>query len=168
MSLINIILGILFLIAGYKIFWLFLASLGFLFGFEYASAFFFGLPAWKTLLISAAFGLVGLLLALFLQGLAIVVAGLIAGSYIIFSLWNLFGWGLGQWWWILFILSGITVSILLVIFFNPVLIVLTSFIGAILIIQAFPLSRIMNIALFIVFSIVGIFVQGSQYFSLKK
>ena len=92
MNVINILLGIIFLIVGQKIFWLFIACLGFLFGFEFAATFFAGQVYWKTFLISVICGLLGLVSALFLQELAIIVTGFIAGGYLFLSLWNLLGW----------------------------------------------------------------------------
>ena len=167
MNLINIVIGIIFLIVGQRLFWLFIASLGFLFGFEFAATFFAGQAHWKTFLISVICGLLGLVGALFLQELAIIVTGFIAGGYIFLSLWQLLGWRINEWWWLLFVVSGITVSILLAIFFNPVLIVLTSFIGALLIIQALPFTPGMKILLFVILFAAGIFAQSNHYFYAK-
>jgi len=164
MNLITLLIGIIFLIAGQKIFWLFIASLGFLFGFEFAATFLAGQEYWKTFLISVICGLVGLVCALFLQELAIIVTGFIAGGYIFLSLWNLSGWRINEWWWLFFVVSGISVSVLLAIFFNPVLIVLSSCIGAMLIIQAFPFTPVMKIALFLILFAFGVFVQSNHYF----
>ena len=99
MNLMDIFIGIVFLIAGQRIFWLFIASLGFLFGFEFAATFLVGQAYWKTFLISLICGLVGLVSALFLQELAIIVTGFIAGGYIFLSLWHLLGWTMNEWWW---------------------------------------------------------------------
>jgi hypothetical protein len=168
MNLISISVGIIFLIVGQKIFWLFIASLGFFFGFEFAATFLSGQEFWKTVFIAVICGLVGLVSALFLQELAIIVTGFIAGGYIFLSLWNLSGWRISEWWWLLFVASGITVSVLLAIFFNPVLIVLTSFIGALLIIQALPFTPGMKMPLFVILFALGILVQTSHYFSAKR
>jgi len=167
MDLINILIGIIFLIAGQKIFWFFIASLGFLFGFEFAATFFAGQAFWKTFFISVSCGLLGLVCALFLQELAIIITGFIAGGYIFLSLGNLLGWRVNEWWWLFFVASGITVSVLLAIFFNPVLIVLTSFIGALLIIQAVPFTPEMKILMFVILVASGILVQGNHYFYAK-
>jgi hypothetical protein len=69
-----------------------------------------------------------------------------------------------EWWWLLFVASGVTVSIFLAIFFNPVLIGLTSFIGALLIIQVLPFSPAMKAVSFVILFAFGIFVQGNHYF----
>jgi hypothetical protein len=163
-NLIIILIGIIFLIVGQRIFWLFIASLGFLFGVEFASTFFAGQVYWKTLLISVICGLLGLVCSLFLQELGIIVTGFIAGGYIFLSLWNLLGWRINEWGWLLFFLSGIIVSSLLLIFFNPVLIVLSSGIGAMIIIQALPTTPAMKILLFLLLFAFGVFVQSNHYF----
>ncbi|WAC09044.1 MAG: hypothetical protein OS130_07655 [Thermodesulfobacteriota bacterium] len=92
MNVINLLIGVIFLIAGQRLFWLFIAGLGFLFGFEFAAIFLAGQAYWKTFLISVICGLLGLVSALFLQELAIVVTGFIAGGYIFLGLGELFGW----------------------------------------------------------------------------
>ncbi|HPD61514.1 MAG TPA: hypothetical protein PKV48_07140, partial [Thermodesulfobacteriota bacterium] len=79
----------------------------------------------------------------------------------------LLGWRVNEWWWLFFVASGITVSVLLAIFFNPVLIVLTSFIGALLIIQAVPFTPEMKILMFVILVASGILVQGNHYFYAK-
>ena len=71
---------------------------------------------------------------------------------------------MNEWWWLLFGVSGIMVSILLAIFFNPVLMVLTSFIGALLIIQALPFTPVMKAVLFVILFAFGVFVQTNHYF----
>ncbi len=167
MDIINILAGAVFLLAGQKVFWLFIAGLGFLFGFEFSTVFFFGYEYWHKLVISVIFGLLGLVSALFLQSLAIILTGFIAGGYLFLSLWNFMGWKVGGWWWIFFLISGIITSVLLANFFSPFLILLTSFIGALLIIQFFPLVPVMKIIFFIVLCVIGILVQSSQYFNMK-
>ncbi len=166
MGIINILTGILFLLVGQRLYWLFIAGLGFLFGFEFSTAFFFGYAHWQKLVISLIFGLLGLVSALFLQGLAIILTGFITGGYLFLNLWKFMGWEIG-WWWILFFISGVVTSILLANFFNPVLILLTSFIGTLLIIQFFPLIPVMKIIFFIAIFAIGIFVQSNQYFNIK-
>jgi hypothetical protein len=167
MNLINILIGIIFLITGQKFFWLFIAFLGFLFGFEFATIFLVVQSYWKMFLISVICGLVGLGFAFFLQELAIIVSGFIAGGYIFLSLWHLAGLKMTEWWWLFFVASGIVASILLFIFFDPVLIVLSSFIGALVIIQELPFSPATKIFLFVILFTIGISLQSHHYFYAK-
>ena len=74
------IVGVAILLFGRKLFWLFVAALGFAVGLEIAAYFMREPPVWMTLLIALGLGLLGALLAIMLQKLAIAVAGFIAGD----------------------------------------------------------------------------------------
>jgi len=159
----NIILGAIFIFAGRKIFWLFVASLGFLFGVSLSANIFWGQTEWLTFVFSLVLGLLGLALALFLQKLAVAFSGFVSGGYIFLSLCNIFGWHLGQWQWVFFIVSSIIVSGLFMLLFNPALIVFSSFIGAMLIAQYLPVSALIQNILFTALFIIGIFAQSNQF-----
>jgi len=144
----NFVLGAIFIFAGKKIFWLFVASLGFLYGVLLSANIFWGQTEWQTLVIALAFGLLGLVLALFLQKLAVAFSGFIAGGYIFLSLCNMFGWHIGQWQWVLLIAGGIIGSGLFILLFNPALIVFSSFIGAMLIVKNLPVTALIQNIMF--------------------
>lgn len=156
----NIILGVIFLVAGRKIFWLFVASLGFLFGFLLSSNMQLGLSNLQTFVISLVFGLIGLFLAVFLQNLAVAFSGFIAGGYIFLSLSRIYGWQMGGGQWAFIIASGIIGSILFMILFNPALTVFSSFIGAMLIVQHLAVTAVIQNILFTVLFIIGILAQS--------
>jgi hypothetical protein len=82
----RILAGALLLVLGRKLFWLFVAVVGFATGLMLATRFFQTQPEWLQLLIGIGFGLVGALLAYFFQEIAIAVAGFLAGGYIALSL----------------------------------------------------------------------------------
>ena len=73
--LIFLVVGLLLLLAGRRLFWLFVAVAGFVAGVEAVP---YVLPLQTelfTLVVGLAFGLLGALLAFFLQKLAIAIAG---------------------------------------------------------------------------------------------
>jgi len=133
----RILIGILVLTLGRKLFWLFVAVVGFAFGASLGSQFFQGQPDWVILIIALGAGLLGALLALFLQKVAIALAGFIGGGYIALYLVNALGWGTpDSSAWLPFLIGGVIGLVLMIALFDWALIALSSLIGAGLIVQA--------------------------------
>ncbi|MEY2498258.1 MAG: hypothetical protein QOD12_1814, partial [Verrucomicrobiota bacterium] len=84
--IIGVVVGAAILLFGRKLFWLFVAALGFAMGLEIAAYFMRDPPIWMTLVVALVLGVVGALLAILLQKLAIAVAGFIAGGRIAWAL----------------------------------------------------------------------------------
>jgi hypothetical protein len=76
-----LLVGGLLLLAGRRLFWIFVAAAGFLLGAEVAARMASGRAEWVILAVALAFGLAGLVLSLFAQRLAIAAAGFVMGSY---------------------------------------------------------------------------------------
>ncbi len=161
MNILRILIGILVLTLGRKLFWLFVAVVGFAFGAALGTQFFQGQPDWVILVIALGAGLLGALLAVFLQQIAIAVAGVIGGGYIALILLNALGWDPGTASWLPFLIGGIIGLVLMIVLFDWALIVLSSLVGASLIVQAIQLREPVEIALFVVLIVVGIAVQAS-------
>ena len=160
MNIIRIILGIVLISTGQRLFWFFVAATGFLAGAIFAPQFFPGQPQWVILVVALLAGLVGALLAVFLQGLAIGLAGFIAGGYIVISLLTLINWNAGQYTWLFFVFGGILGAALVAFIFNGALIILSSLTGAILIVQSIPLGEPLKTAVLIVLVVAGLLIQG--------
>src|SRR5215470_14706357 len=80
---VSVLVGVVILLFGRRLFWLFVAAMGFVFGAQIAAQVTHepaSSPA--VLLVAIGFGIVGALLALLLQKVAIGVAGFIAGGRI--------------------------------------------------------------------------------------
>src|SRR2546429_1477107 len=84
--IISVVIGAAILLFGRKLFWLFVAALGFAVGLEIAAYFMREPPQWMTLLVALGCGVIGALLAILLQKLAIAIAGFIAGGRIAWAL----------------------------------------------------------------------------------
>ena len=84
--LINFIIGLAVLLFGRHLFWLFVAVAGFVLGVMIAPQLLPGQPDWLILLVALVLGLVGLLLAVVVQQIAIALAGFIFGGYALLSL----------------------------------------------------------------------------------
>jgi hypothetical protein len=160
--IISVIVGAAILLFGRKLFWLFVAALGFAVGLEIAAYFMKEPPQWMTLLIGLGCGLIGALLAILLQKIAIAVAGFIAGGRIAWALAATFFVDHAHYRGITFVVGGIVGALLLLALFDWVLILLSSVEGAHLIGNATTLPEKGAMILFIALAVIGVIVQGSM------
>lgn len=161
MDILSILVGIAVLTLGRKLFWLFVGAAGFVAGLTLAALFVRGQPDWVLLAIALVAGLVGVLVAHFLQQLAVFVAGFIAGGYIFTEFLPMVGWEPGWPGWVIFLVGGVFGGVLLAALFDWALIFLSSLTGATIIVQATQFSPQITTALFVVLLIVGVAIQIS-------
>ncbi len=138
-NIIRIIAGLALLTLGRKLFWLFVAVIGFGFGFLLADRFFPRQGEIVQLVIALVFGAVGALLAVFLQKLAIYVGGFLAGGSILVSLLEILGIqrgpGVDFILIVIFIIGGVVGAVLVMLIFDWALIILSSLAGAGLVVR---------------------------------
>lgn len=161
-----VLVGLLLLLFGRKLFWLFVALAGFVVGVEVAPYILPHQTELFTLAIALVLGLAGALLALFLQKVAIVIAGFVGGGYIAAVLGAPLLGGAGIKYpgaWLCFLVGGILGAILLYIFFNWALIILSSMHGAHMILRGVSAPSHYFPILFVAVALVGIFIQASTY-----
>ena len=167
MFLINALLGASLLIWGRKLFWLFVAAAGFMTGWELAARTIPG-PEWVGIAIGILFAIGAALLAVFLKTVAIGVGGFLMGGSVLLSLAGLFYLDQGIVAWVIYIVGGIGGAILIGMFFDWVVIILSSFAGAGLLVSAFSLDGIVRVLTFLVLLIIGLVIQTSQMRKDKK
>ncbi|MFZ1219681.1 MAG: DUF4203 domain-containing protein [Chthoniobacterales bacterium] len=160
--IISVIVGVAILLFGRKLFWLFVAALGFAVGLEIAAYFMKEPPQWMTLLVALGCGVIGALLAILLQKLAIAVAGFIAGGRIAWAFAASFFADHAHYRGITFVIGGVLGALLLLALFDWVLIFLSSVEGAHLIGNGIPLPEKGAMILFIALAAIGIVVQASM------
>ena len=160
--IIGVVIGAAILLFGRKLFWLFVAALGFAMGLEIAAYFMREPPVWMTLLVALVLGVLGALLAILLQKLAIAVAGFIAGGRVAWALAAAFWVEHAHYRGITFVIGGILGALLLLALFDWVLIFLSSIEGAHLITNGIVLPEKGSLILFIVLAVIGVVVQGSM------
>ncbi|HEX2996121.1 MAG TPA: hypothetical protein VHP14_14950 [Anaerolineales bacterium] len=159
LNVVNLILGGALLAAGRKLFWLFVGVAGFVTGIQLATRFWQGSDT-LTLVIGLAVGVIFALLAIFLQTIAIGIAGFFAGAYVLTMLAGMLGIGEGMVFWVVYIVGGILGVILVVFLFDWALITLSSLAGASLIVQAFAPNAIGGLLFFVLF-LAGVLFQGT-------
>src|SRR5687768_2952664 len=161
LSVISLILGVALLVAGRKLFWLFVGAAGFVTGMQLATQFWQG-PELLAIIIGLLVGVIFTLLAIFLQGVAIGIAGFLAGGYILTVLAAMIGLNQGGFSWIVYLMGGIIGFLLVIFLFDWAIIALSSLAGASLITQALLLPSGIGGVIFLVLVIVGILIQDRK------
>lgn len=160
MNLIFIVAGVLLLFLGRKLFWLFVALVGFLVGMTYAPQILSNQPQSVILIVSLLAGLLGALLAALLEKMAVGLAGFIAGAYVTFNLLQYAAANFGQYQWMAILAGAIIGALLAGSMFDWALVLITSAAGAVVISQGLNLGMPISAVTSIVFFIIGIFVQA--------
>ena len=163
LTIISLLVGIALLLFGRRLFWLFVAALGFAIGLELAPYLSHNPPLWLSLLLSLGLGLAGALLALLLQKLAIAIAGFLAGGSIAVALVAAFLANSAHYSAITFVIGGIIGALLLVALFDWALIIFSAIEGARLITGGIHLPSTGTTILLVVLALFGIMVQASMF-----
>ena len=158
MYILIIVLGLIVLILGRKIFWLMVAIVGFLVGMEFAGMLLVDRPTWVMLVVGLGAGLVGALLAVLVQRVAFGLAGFFAGAYL--TMVAAQSLGAGNTTIILPIAGGVIAAVIAVLLMDWAIIVLSCLVGAGAIVAQLPLSPRVGAILFAVLVIIGIVVQA--------
>jgi hypothetical protein len=163
----QILLGIGMLLMGRKLFWVFVAGVGFIIAATWASHAFARQSDFIVLLIALVAGLIGALIAMFIRWLGIGLAGFLGGGYLVFSSLALFGINPDRFSWIFYLIGGVVGAILFIAFFDWALIILSSLSGAVILTQSFAIPRPLGLVIVAVLVIVGIIVQARTLASEK-
>lgn len=160
LNLVNVILGGALLVAGRKLFWLFVGAAGFITGMQLASGF-IQTSEGVAIILGLIIGIIFALLAIFLQRIAIAIAGFLAGGFILTTLTGMLGVDSGGFFWILYVIGGILGLILVSLLFDWALITLSCLAGASLVVQGLFSESGLGGLTFIILFIIGVVIQGS-------
>ena len=160
----SVLIGVVVLFFGRKLFWLCVAAIGFAAGVELAPRLVQEPSVLLSLTIALLLGIIGALLALFLQKIAIAVLGFLAGGKLAGAIAAAFFVHYAQHSTIIFVIGGIIGAILLLALFDWALIVVSSLIGAHLIVyqSAIVLPQSGSIIVFIGLAVLGVLVQAGS------
>lgn len=150
-----LIAGVALLIAGRRLFWLFVGLVGFFTVYRWFEPH-AGSGRWVIAILA---GLLGIVLAIFLQRLAVAVAGFLVGGWFVAGLLGVQlasarGGNL-----LLILIAGVVAAVLAVWLFDVALVVLSSLAGAGLIVEAFHPRPGPGRLLLVVLVVAGIAVQ---------
>ena len=153
------VVGLAVLVMGRKLFWLAVAAIGFVVGLALGIQLTDGQANWLVIMVAVLGGLIGAVLAIWLQKIAAGIAGFLLGGYLALWLAEILNFGPNMWTWLIFIAGGIVGVILVLSLLEVALIGVSALIGAALIVQVFALSPTVASVLFIALTIVGIVIQ---------
>jgi hypothetical protein len=160
--LVGALIGIVILFFGRKLFWLCVAAVGFVAGVELAPHLVTEPSPLLQLTVAIVLGIIGALLALFLQKIAIAVFGFLAGGKLAGAIAAAFFVHYAQYSAIIFVVGGLIGAILLLTLFNWALIVISSLIGAHLIQSAIVLPPAGSTIVFLALAVIGMLVQAAS------
>lgn len=160
MNIITIILGLIILLFGMRLFWLFVGVVGFLVAANLAAQYLAGQNEWVIIAAGLVAGLIGAVLAVLFQRIAVAVAGFLAGAYIATFLLASLGVDMGNFEWVVWIIGGAIGGTLVFALFDWALIVLSSLVGASLVAPAFTVDASIQTLLFLALAVVGIVFQA--------
>lgn len=149
-------IGIVILTLGRRLFWVFVGCMGFVAGLQMAQHYFGLQPVWMAWAVALLCGLIGALLAVFFQTLAIGIGGFVAGSTIAAHLAVLMGFTAVP---LISVIGGVIGAILLYALFDWALIGLSSVAGSALVVQALNWNHRSEMALYLALVVAGIYIQ---------
>ncbi|MBI1803434.1 MAG: DUF4203 domain-containing protein [Ignavibacteriae bacterium] len=158
--LLSIVLGILLLVAGRKLYWLSVGVLGFLTGIILAARFFPGRPEWMTYVIAGGLGILGAVAAVVLQKIAVAALGFVAGGFLLVNITEGLHWTTTESFWLPFLLGGVLGAILLSQVFDWVLIIASSITGAYLLVKEIHIAHSSQIVVLILLTVIGVLIQS--------
>jgi hypothetical protein len=157
MKFLMVVLGLIMLIFGRKLFWLFVAIIGFLFGMELIDLFLKSHSIWIKLLGGLGAGLLGALLAIYVQRVAFTLAGFFAGAY--FALLLAHPLGIAGASLFLAVAGGVIGAIAAALLMDWAIIVLSCLVGAGAVVSRLGLRDVNMAIVFLVLVTIGILVQ---------
>lgn len=160
-------IGLLSLLAGRQLYWVFVGAAGFLIAFNLAEQYFGVQSEFLLLVLGLAAGVLGAVLAVVAQRLAVAVAGFIAGGFLLVygaQLLGMQGENLDV---VLFIVGGVVGALLISVLFDPALVILSSLLGASILSQTaqrvFDVPQAWYAAILVILFIIGVIVQFSAW-----
>jgi hypothetical protein len=147
-------------LSGRKLFWLFVGGMGFVISLSLALQIFGGQPRWMLVLFSLIIGVIGAFLTIFLEKAAVILGGFLAGAYLLASLVNVLNLG-HTFGWLPYLVGGIVGGVLVAAVLEWSLIVLSSLVGVILVIEAVKIEPGLVGAAGILLFLIGIGVQAA-------
>jgi hypothetical protein len=152
-------LGVVLVLFGRRLFWLLLGTLGFLIAFDLVTRFAEDTPPPLVWVLAAGVGLAGAVAAIFLQRIAVGVAGFLFGGYAAVFLIEYYGLELGALEWGAVLTGSVLAAVLAMAVLEETLMVLSSVLGAALLVGISGLDALPAVILFFALLIVGITAQ---------
>jgi hypothetical protein len=166
MQLFTIVLGVILLVFGRRLFWLFVALVGFLLGMEFTWVILGDQPKWVMLCIGLGTGLIGSLLAVLVERVAFALAGFYAGAYL--ALIGAQSFGVGGNTILVFVVAGLIGAVLAALIMDWDIIVLSCLVGSGAVVVCLGLDQTVSLLVFLVLALAGTFSRAKIMVRLRK
>lgn len=164
LSIPGILVGLVLLLCGRRLYWLLVAGIGFLTGLVLAPRLLPGQPEWVILVTALLLAVAGTVLAVVAQKFIIALVGFLAGGATGVLLLRTFGVGSDMLVWIVYVAAGVVGLILVLGLFEWGLILLSAIAGANLIVgglvDSIHLSQGTTVVVVVVLALIGVLVQA--------
>jgi hypothetical protein len=165
--LLNIVLGIILLTMGKKLYWLLVAVVGFMIGLILATQYIQLDPPWLIYIVAFSAGVIGAVLGFYVQKLAIALVGFIVSGYGAVYLAGLLGITTEPFNWMAFIIGGIIGLLLVASIFDWALYILSAWAGSTLVTRTLTegvgMNETLGLILFFVLFVAGMVLQTGIY-----
>jgi hypothetical protein len=162
LPIVSFLVGAALLLFGRRLFWLFVAAIGFAIGLQLTPYVTQHPPIWLALAVALILGIIGAVLALVLQKIAIALAGFLLGGHIATAMVTAFVNTHAQYFGASFLIGGILGALLLLLLFDWALIIFSSIAGAELIATNLHLPPSGTTILLLVLAIFGVIAQTAM------
>jgi hypothetical protein len=157
----SLLIGVGLLTLGRRLFWLFVAGLGFVVALQLATHFLpDGTNSTPAIVIALVFGVIGALTARFIQRLAVRLAGFLSGVVLALSAIQWLNVDMGLWIWAVALAAGLMCALMASWIFGWALVLLSSAVGAGLIAVNLPLPSGLAVGVFAAALVAGIVIQS--------
>ena len=157
--LVLVLVGVALLAAGRRLFWLAVGALGFCAGLFAVDRWLGDLPRTTALVVALAVGVLGLVLALVVQKVAVVFGGFVLGAVLTARLLPFAGLELGAWLPLVIVAGGLAMALVGLAVFGLALTVVTAGAGAALLVESIVLPERLESLLFAGLWVMGVLVQ---------
>jgi hypothetical protein len=165
----NIVIGVILLVFGRKLFWLVIGLAGFLFGMEMARIFFSAQPQGLQLAIGIGLGCLGALLAVLTQRLAFTVGGFFAGVFLALKVCQFLDLPeYGPIFLIGIATAGIIGAVVASMIMDEAITILACLVGAGVIVGELPLAPVPYFAVFLILTGAGFLLQQRLWAPQKE
>lgn len=157
----QIAVAVALLMLGRRLYWLFVAGVGFVVVMGLATEYLETSAEWMALALAIGAGIVGALFAIFLQKLALALAGFAAAAYVARELVQYFGFD-GNIEIVVVLVAGVIGGVFAAVLFDWALILLSAMAGAVLLVDTFKLEDMAALVVMVVVAIAGISIQANM------
>ncbi|MGD8318422.1 MAG: hypothetical protein PVH21_07855 [Myxococcales bacterium] len=154
---VRVLLGLVILVAGRNIFWLFVGAIGFLVGFEVASLWLSNQGAWLVVAAGIVAGVVGAILAVVFQRVGFALAGFYAAIYLAVAFSGKLGLDSASP--TILLVAGVAGAILALLLTDWAIILLSALAGAVAISSVFVMAPLAEYAIVAALASMGIIAQ---------